>query len=381
LTVLGTPGRVAGRGYAIEGDHLRVDRAAGTATVDGPGKMWLPVAMAVTDPEEQGPRPPAQGQTETAEITWRGDMRFDGIQAVLTGEVTAVTSQQRGKADTVTVTLARKVDFLRLRQPGDVNVREFDLQGNVFFSSSTTDGQRTQAVDRMWLKNLHVDMHSGDMQSRGAGRVRSVRRQQGRSPLASLGGDQAAAKRSSERTTASQPSDPLFVGVTFERGLTGNIHRREATFHGNVRTVVGHVQDFDDVLDPMAAGGLKEDQMVITCDRLKAADMTRHAVRPGKLDTRPMGPLEIEALGGTHVEGRTFSAWAQRLSYAQAKDLLLMEGSGRALAEIHHQPRPGGPTSKYTAERLLFWPKSGKMEGDIRSLDVNNPDSAREPAP
>ena len=50
-------------------------------------------------------------------------------------------------------------------------------------------------------------------------------------------------------------------------------------------------------------------------------------------------PMELEALSNTLVEGSTFTARAHRLTYAEEKDLLVLEGDGRTDAQLFRQPR------------------------------------------
>ena len=60
--------------------------------------------------------------------------------------------------------------------------------------------------------------------------------------------------------------------------------------------------------------------------------------QPGQPDHRPM---EMEAIGNVSVEGATFQALANRMTYAEAKDLLVLEGDGRDDAELYRQERVG----------------------------------------
>jgi hypothetical protein len=83
-----------------------------------------------------------------------------------------------------------------------------------------------------------------------------------------------------------------------------------------------------------------------------------------------MGPVELQALGNAMVEGRTFTARAHRIAYAQAKDLLVMEGDGRTDAELYRQAAVGGQTGRASARKILYWPSTGRMDVDtFNSLD------------
>ncbi|NQU21687.1 MAG: hypothetical protein HQ567_10415, partial [Candidatus Nealsonbacteria bacterium] len=55
-----------------------------------------------------------------------------------------------------------------------------------------------------------------------------------------------------------------------------------------------------------------------------------------------------------------------------AKGMLVLEGDGRADAELFRQQQVGGPTSKAAAQKIYYWPKIKrlKIEG-ARSLELN----------
>ena len=83
-----------------------------------------------------------------------------------------------------------------------------------------------------------------------------------------------------------------------------------------------------------------------------------------------LGPVELQALGNAMVEGKTFTARAHRIAYAQSKDLLVMEGDGRTDAELYRQAAVGGQTGRASARKILYWPGTGQMQIDtFNSLD------------
>ena len=70
------------------------------------------------------------------------------------------------------------------------------------------------------------------------------------------------------------------------------------------------------------------------------------------------GRSSLEALGNTVVEGTTFTARGNRITYAEAKDLLILEGDGRNDAELFRQLQPGAPRDHHAAQEILYWPKT-----------------------
>jgi hypothetical protein len=70
------------------------------------------------------------------------------------------------------------------------------------------------------------------------------------------------------------------------------------------------------------------------------------------------------------VEGKTFTARGHRVTYSEAKDLLVLEGDGRTDAQLFQQARPGASTSQTAARKIMFWPKTRRVQiDDIRFID------------
>ena len=73
----------------------------------------------------------------------------------------------------------------------------------------------------------------------------------------------------------------------------------------------------------------------------------------------------MEAKGNTHIEGLRlegdmFMAQADRLTYSQAKDMIVLMGDGRSDAELVRQERPGAPQSRTAAQTIKYWPTTTK---------------------
>ena len=67
---------------------------------------------------------------------------------------------------------------------------------------------------------------------------------------------------------------------------------------------------------------------------------------------------DLVAEGNTLVEGTTFTTRSPRLTYAQAKDLLVIEGDNRTDAVLYQQQRAGLDGSGTTAKRFMIWPST-----------------------
>jgi hypothetical protein len=82
--------------------------------------------------------------------------------------------------------------------------------------------------------------------------------------------------------------------------------------------------------------------------------------------------LEMSALGNILVEGDTFTGRSSRLSWSEAKDLIVFEGDGRSDAELYRQERVGAPTSTASAGKISYWRSLNRVDvHDARYLDLD----------
>ena len=81
--------------------------------------------------------------------------------------------------------------------------------------------------------------------------------------------------------------------------------------------------------------------------------------------------VELEATGNVTIEGHDFTAWASRTTYAEAKDLLVLEGTGRNDAVLTRNNPRGGSMARSAARKILYWPGTERLEvDDGRFLDL-----------
>jgi len=355
LRVEGAPASIRARGMVALADRIQLDRAQNRLWIDVPGTVQLPAAQIARD---QAVAPDA-----VMALSWQRGMQFDGRTIRLESDVQGRAPGQWFRADRLDVTLNRGLDF---SQPGQdlsqVQVRQIATLGNVEFQQRTTDERGLVSEDRMQIDNLVVDQQTGELRADGAGWVTTVRR----GSLGDDAGPQGASGRGGTSPSSAASDGPwTYLRVDFRQGLTGNVLRREVQFHQHVQAAYGPVASPQERVDPDSRAGLGERAVLLHCDRLGVAEVD------GPAEGRRT--IELEAVGNTLVEGRTFTARAHRISYAQAKDLLVMEGSGRADAELWRQAQPGGAASRAAAGRILYWPSTKRLEvDDARYLDLSD---------
>ncbi|MEQ8786773.1 MAG: hypothetical protein RIC55_10765 [Pirellulaceae bacterium] len=365
VRVFGSPAQVSARGMTMSGSNVQLDRGANRMWIEGAGNMVLP------------PKKSADGMGAKApvHINWQDGMEFDG-QVVRFRRDVRTRMREWDKeggwtdtssfGDTLDATVSKFVDFSQDEQPEDVELRRLVYDGGVFVQSygHNRQGQRT-AWDRLEAPNISVDQLSGEIVSQGAGRIRSVRLG-GANPLAQTA---ASPQRPSPQRT-SPPADPrkppeiTYTRVIYQRGITGNLHQREIVFRDQVETVHGPVPRWDMELDGDRPEDLGERGVAVTCDELSLYEM-------GPWVTNRRRAIELLAKGNAVVEGKSFNAQADRLTYAEAKDLVVLEGDGRSNAELWRQLEVGGERSYAAARKILYWKGENRFEvDDARFLDL-----------
>ena len=111
------------------------------------------------------------------------------------------------------------------------------------------------------------------------------------------------------------------------------MEKQEARFQHFVRAVYSPIQSWGQTIDPDQPGGLGPQGIAMTCQELSVSEMSA-TTQPG---------VELSAVGNTLVEGSAFTARAQRLTYTQAKEQLILDGEN-GVAQLQQKTRPdSGP--------------------------------------
>jgi len=69
------------------------------------------------------------------------------------------------------------------------------------------------------------------------------------------------------------------------------------------------------------------------------------------------------------VEGETFFARSQSITYATAKEQLILEGGSRSRAVLWYRQRAGSAANRIPARKIIYWPRMKQYE----VLDVGTP--------
>lgn len=346
VTVVGKRARFEGRGLGLTGSNINLNRGTNRLWIDGAGQMDLPMSGGIP---LQGQSPVAPGGKMT--VDWRHHMEFDGRTATFKESVVAATPQQQLRTDTMLVQMQRPISFSQPNMQEPPQVEDIRCYGGVDLDSRTAD---PPSHDQIHVIDLGVNVITGDLTAGGPGWLNRVFRGSPDMPGSPAG------------VVAPSPDQLNCLNVRFQKSVTGNVLRRQFSFADQVQMAYAPVANWDAVLATNDPDKLGPKGVVVRCDRLSVAEMST-----------PMGgkrTIELEASGNTVVEGTTFTATGNRITYAEAKSLLVLEGDGRNDARLFRQLERGGERSEAAARKIFYWPNTNRLKIDgARSLEIGQP--------
>ena len=365
-TVVGAPAHVEGRGLVLDGYRIELDRGRNLLSVLGGGRLLLP-------PPERDMTGQAITSSTPLSVEWQGKMNFDGLRATFVDRVVGQLDQRTLRTGEMQVEFDEKIDFAhppRGRQPEWASVA---CRGGVRVEGETRRAAVLESVEQMRAADFSVRRVDGYVHASGPGWLSAVRR--GGAALLPGAPGAAGAGGTNGMTTAMRPADGqpgsgelTYVKVEFQTLATGNINLREMTFGNRVRTTVGPVENFQQVVDsddfdrsgydgrPRGARGV-----FMTSERLTIAQAPGVVAGETSMELDAAGNAEIE---GLNFDGQSFFARATHLKYSQAKDLVILEGDGRTDAELSRQERIGAPVNSTQSRKIYYWRTTGRVQVD-----------------
>jgi hypothetical protein len=235
----------------------------------------------------------------------------------------------------------------------------------VRIESRATQEDGGKSVEQLFVRDLVVDRITGDVTGTGPGRLTSTRL--GQPAAMSLpAGPAGAGGVPAQPVAAPRRADQLnYLGVDFQRGMRGNLNRRVMEFHQRVEAIHGPVADWAATLDPHAPGGLPAGVVRIASDVLSVGQTP-------PLPGQPRASIELAAGGNVLVEGEAFTARSARLTWSEAKELLVFEGDGRADAQLFRQLKAGAQPDSMASEKILYWIRQNRVDVEgVRYLDLD----------
>jgi lipopolysaccharide export system protein LptA len=380
VKVTGRPAHCEARGLGLTGSNINLNKGINRLWIEGPGRMDLPL------PDKMFGQSPvawqAKAMSGTLLIDWQKGMDFDGSTAKFEESVSASTPQFHLQTNILEVKLKRPINFSdsKLQDRDQNEVENLSCWGGVFLENHSLDNRgQPISYDRMQVADLAVNLQNGALSAGGPGWLNrvflnSVDRKQNQPGAGLLGGRPAAPAVNNVAPSPDQPNNQLYclhvsfqdsIKGSFQGLITGNVNQGEVIFKKQISAAYAPVFDWSAMIDPEKQDKLGPKGIALHCNYLKINQMPLPA---GKDQT-----IEAEAFDNAVAEGGdgVFTARAQRMTYSEAKNLLILEGDGRALAELYRQKQLGAPLEKTSFRKIEYNLKTNGIRViDARSLEI-----------
>lgn len=361
----GQPAHFEAQGLGLTGSTITLDNGTNHLLMDGPGQMDILMRKDL----EGRPLP----MPSNLRVLWQQGMNFNGQTARFDESVVASTPgipSQSGmtafelKSRTMEVQLQRMIRFSDTKNQPETQIEEIRCFGGVTMDSRSFDTrQQLVSHDQMRVTDLAINQISGNLNG-GSGWVNSVR----------YGSDDALMGPPGT-ASANMPAKPptlISLHVKFQGSMTGNplsrqVQSHQVTFTDQVRITYAPVDDWDAMVTTDDPSRLGPKGAVARCDRLTVFQVP--------LPASDQRAIELYMSGNAMVEGTTFKALGSSIKYAQAKELLTLEGDGRNPAKVLRQEQIGGVADPLVAQKILYWRKTNDFRlVEPQMLEVQLPE-------
>lgn len=337
------PARISfGEGW-IQGPIIRMNQRTGHVWMDQPGEFRVPNDLM----RPRGSDRQSLGQNiewlEPIKCRWKGRMLFNGTTANIEGDIVidgyARTGPDRllfvrGTCDALEIRMTQPVN---IGQPGATaaTVHSLTLRRNVDIKTAQTDERKNRiSLEQIVVPEMTYELASNRIVSSGPGWLRSQHYSNGR---------MSAPGTATPTGGLSGVVPPTLQGVhlKFRDTMEVRLTEKQLSFLGRVEVGMGPAQSWDDLIDLDRMRTLKMDQTLLTGDLLRAydvSDLSQSTPAASLTD----GAWELQVMGNVNFEGKRdsghFAGKAYSIKYAQAKNLLLVDGDGRLPAELRLTP-------------------------------------------
>jgi hypothetical protein len=365
VTLTGAPAHVRRGPEHLEGNEIRLDRAANLIQVIGQGMLQSPVPESISgqllqpgsddidaDSRDRNPGQTPPAATALLDVHWQEGMTFDGLQATFLKNVALKLNESRLYCEEMHVRLNQPMSFTGdLSDAPQPQIRQVQCKDGVRLEIYSWEGSRLTGIRKMELAEFTLDAETGDLIGLGKGTINDWARAAGRrvelTPSASA--------------QANQPADSdgrewEFTNVEFTEKLTGNTRERIAQLHGRVRLTyapVDHAQETFSRDDFSRDKSNAADAVWLGCDTLSL----RLFPWPDRTGSYAM----LGARGQCELEGARFRAVADMLSYNESQKMFTLKGESPREAIIYYRERPGAEPRPNPAQVIEFVPSENRI--------------------
>jgi hypothetical protein len=350
------PARGSLRGLDFVGHKIDIRQSENEIEIPGPGSMKIEPSLESTTDRELPP----------INVAWTGRMHFDGLRAtfekdvVVNGSQTTKKNEQvdfRGDSQWMELRLNRRISLAHPQIDGQIDLEEVFFRDWVTIEHRLINPNGSQrSFDQMGIFNLSLNQSSGRIHGAGPGWLVH------RGPASRLTSQRGQWGQLAQSQPATDTPGLEFLRVDFKKELTGNLHSREMMFHEDVRCLYGPIATWESELNFDLRELMGERDIQLTSGLLRIVEMPPDAI--GRTPS-----LELHAIEDAKIWGRTFAGSGERLSYASAKDQLILAGDGYNDARLSFQETPFSDPSEGFFEKVEFYPGTGVVRANgMRAL-------------
>jgi lipopolysaccharide export system protein LptA len=341
LHIFGQPAVIRARGFDVEGNEVFLDRLNNRTWIEGAGALRMPVKN-----DFEGRK---LASSALLTVWWKEKMLFDGQTATFLNNVKAALSDSRLQCEEMEVVLTERMSFQEdSGLTAQAEVRRVICKDGVEIDHTLYADKELAEIRRGQFATLTLDQQSGRMVADGPGEISMWR--PGRGKRAALA---PRAVAQANRPLESEVSSWEFTRINFFGKTIGNLHERQTKFQDRVHIVYGPVANPLGTIDP---DHLPKDGGVIECDTLQILQ------RKESNGQKPF--VELEAKGNAKLEGRTFNARADEITFDESKELYTLRATGNRNATIWRQSTLNGEPSEAEAKTWRFIPSTNYLKAD-----------------
>ena len=396
FTLSGTPASVITQEFDLQGPQITLNRFDNHLQVTGNGKLDLPV-----NKDLEGQLLP---KTQNLQIEWSRRFFFDGKNAHFKGDIHAQLESTELLCGYMKVTFQKSIDF-----SGNLSRSEQDNQiYKILCHSGQSDPdspvelykrvfQQGRLSDYQHAKSRQLDLNvqTGDLRANGPGLFVSIRpsslsddlfSENTTQPSSSLRRSSRKHKltRNTQRDLQARATGPV-SSVTANKGLlsektaarlkhleiiyqgtmTSNLRKRIAIFRDRVEVLHSPV---DQIEEPVDRFHLRDDGLWLRCEQLNLSQI-RHTTATASRNNplQRIESVEMTALKNVEAEIQKNGfhiATADRISYSEAKDQLILEGQQSHPARISRQTKRGASPSRFSGGKITYYPGTQHLKID-----------------
>jgi lipopolysaccharide export system protein LptA len=342
MHITGRPAVVRARGFDIEGHSVFVDRPRNRTWIEGAGALRLPVK-----------NDPFHGRKLTSStlltVWWKEQMTFDGQVANFFGNVKAAMSDSRLQCQEMEVTLTERVLLTTDASKADsAEVESVVCRNHVEIDQTMYVDRDLTEIRRGHFATMTLNQTTGQMEAIGPGEISLWR--PGRGKRAALA-PRAVAQANQPLET--EVSNWEFTRITFQGKAHGNLHDRATRFQDRVHIVYGPVGQPLETIDP---DHLPRNGGDMQCESLQIVQQQGDSKQPPY--------IELEARGNAKLEGHTFNARADEITFDESKELYTLRAHGNRQVTIWRQVTPDGEPSEASFKSVRFIPSRNYLRSD-----------------